>query len=376
MTQRNDAIDGLRGWLSISVCIYHGFLIPQGDSIYPIFFAPLTETASVWRKMLLQVINGDLAVNVFFVMSGAVLFGSLTGLARQRRPAALALDFTIRRVFRIYPAFIVVLLGFTAAYAALQWLFPGLFQLYFTTAQLLANLSLAKIVMYGASWTLQVEMAAIPFILLGFWAWRRTGEAGLVMFLAVALLARESAWLAGGLPNLQQRLFLFILGMLAIGPVGEAASRGLGDRSALAIPPLLILGASLVDYRAGLVSVFQGLLAALAIAALFHGRLPRIGRALGAPVSVFLGHISYAFYVINPVFLEFNRIVILRVFGWAPMGFWPDLALGVSATLCSIPLCVLCYRYVEVPGIRAGRLVFPALRFRAEQWLGIARSAA
>ena len=362
MSRRNEEIDGLRGWLSLSVCLYHGFLIPQGEGIFPIFFAPITQTASVYRKMILQILNGDLAVTVFFVMSGAVLFVSLAELSHKREKYGLALDFLIRRLFRIFPALIAALCVFWGSFWLLQSAFPRVFHVYFTPGQFLSNLSLLRISMYGVSWSLQVELEAVPFILLGFWLWRRAGDAALAIYLALALLARDAPWLTLNLTPLHDHLFLFVLGMLAVGPVGEATARRLHDRLLLAIPPITILGASLVDYRAEMVRPFQGLLAALFVAALLHGRAARIGDMLRGRSSQFLGRISYAFYVINPIFLEFNRAVILKVFGWSPSGFGAELLLGASATACAIPFSALCYRYVERPGIRAGRLVFPLLR--------------
>jgi peptidoglycan/LPS O-acetylase OafA/YrhL len=361
MTKRNEALDGLRGWLAVSVCLYHGFLIPQGNSIFPIFFAPLGETASIRRKMILQIINGDFAVCVFFIMSGAVLFGSLKGIARNRRPAAMAMDFSIRRIFRIYPAFIAALCLFGVALWTLGWLFPTIFHVYFNMRQFLSNLSLFKIAMYGASWSLQVELEAVPFLLLGFWIWYRSGDAGLVVYLAIAILARQAPWLTLNLPQLHENLFLFILGMLAIGPSGKALTEGIGDRVALAIPVIIIIGASIIDYRSAMVRPFQGLLATLFIAALLHGRLPLIGAALSTRLSQFLGHISYAFYVINPIFLEINRVVITQVLGWPSDEFLSELALGLSATMCSIPLSMICYRYVELPSIQMGKLAFPVV---------------
>ena len=361
MTKRNKALDGLRGWLAVSVCLYHGFLIPQGNSIYSIFFAPLGETASIPRKMLLQIINGDFAVCVFFIMSGAVLFGSLQSLARNERPASMAMDFSIRRIFRIYPAFVAALCLLGLAFWTLQWRFPTIFHVYFNLRQFLSNLSLLEIAMYGASWSLQVELEAIPFLLLGFWIWYRSGEAGLIIYLAVAILSRQAPWLTLNLPHLNENLFLFILGMFAIGPLGKAMTEGIGDRIALAIPPILIIGASIIDYRSEMVRPFQGLLATLFIAALLHGRLSLIGAALSARLSQFLGHISYAFYVINPIFLEINRVIIANVLRWRPDAFLSELVLGLSATMCSIPLSIVCYRYIELPSIRVGKHVFPVV---------------
>jgi peptidoglycan/LPS O-acetylase OafA/YrhL len=268
----------------------------------------------------------------------------------------------IRRLFRIFPALIVALCVFWGSYWLLQSAFPSVFHVYFTPGQFLSNLSLRRISMYGVSWSLQVELQAVPFILLGFWLWRRAGDAGLAVYLALALLARDAPWLTLNLTPLNDHLFLFVLGMLAVGPVGEAATRKLRDRGLLAIPLITILGASLVDYRAEMVRPFQGLLAALFVAALLHGRAARIGDMLRSRASQFLGRISYAFYVINPIFLEFNRTVIAKVFGLPPANFGSELLLGVSATACAVPLSALCYRHVELPGIRAGKRVFPLLR--------------
>jgi hypothetical protein len=47
----------------------------------------------------------------------------------------------------------------------------------------------------------------------------------------------------------------------------------------------------LVDYRAEMVLPFQGLLSALFVAALFHGRVVRITRVLRCRSSQFLGRI-------------------------------------------------------------------------------------
>jgi peptidoglycan/LPS O-acetylase OafA/YrhL len=37
------------------------------------------------------------------------------------------------------------------------------------------------------------------------------------------------------------------------------------------------------------------------------------------------------------------------------------VALGVSATLCSIPLSVICYHYFELPSIEAGKRAYPMM---------------
>jgi peptidoglycan/LPS O-acetylase OafA/YrhL len=361
LSRRNQALDGLRGWLSIVVCFYHGILIPQGQSIFLIFEAPLSQTTSIPRKMILEVINGDLAVSVFFVMSGAVLFGSLSTLVLKQKPVTLVLDFTLRRIFRLFPALIFALTTFAGAYLILESIFPQIFHVYFNLHQFFLNIFLLKIEVYGASWSLQVELEAVPYVLLGFWVWRRLGGYGLFLYLALALMASHAPWLTLNLPNLDQNLFLFVLGMLAIGPFGQAITRDINDRAVIMILIMLILGASVINYMDPMTRQFQGLIATIFVAALINGRLPVTGKWLSTALSQFLGRISYSFYVINPIFLEFIRPIIGHAPNWTGPTIWSELLLGASATICSIPLSALCYRYIEIPGIRAGKAAVPTL---------------
>lgn len=75
---------------------------------------------------------------------------------------------------------------------------------------------------------------------------------------------------------------------------------------------------------------------------------------------MFLGRISYSFYVINvPILLFFYQI--MTNLGWFGHGLLAQAILGVATTLCSIPLSVLCYHWVERPGIRLGKRIYPAL---------------
>ena len=53
-------------------------------------------------KAAIAIANGEAAVTIFFVLSGAVLFASL-----QRQPAPL--PFVVRRLFRIYPALVAAI---------------------------------------------------------------------------------------------------------------------------------------------------------------------------------------------------------------------------------------------------------------------------
>ena len=312
LNSRNKSLDGLRGWLALVVCIYHAFLIPEGEMIFPIFSAPIYQTQSVSYKILLSIFNGDLAVVIFFVMSGAVLFASIVHIDSKTDHVLITItDFTLKRLFRIYPVFIVSLLIFTGFYFLLQSIFPNVFHIYYGIRQLIYNMFLTKIDMYGASWSLQVEIEAIPFILLSYFVFRRFDLRGLLFLYALSLIAIKAPWITLNLPNLNQNFFLFLTGMLAAGAVGQVISTGMTDRSIGLCLVLLVSGTTLTTYTDDIVKIYQGILASIIISSLIFMRLPFWGTFLCRPISQFFADISYCFYALNPIFLELNRVVAL-----------------------------------------------------------------
>jgi peptidoglycan/LPS O-acetylase OafA/YrhL len=85
------------------------------------------------------------------------------------------------------------------------------------------------------------------------------------------------------------------------------------------------------------------LLAMLTFAAGWAWRRRRIPRWL-----VGLGTISYSIYLVHPVLLAISDGTIGR---WQQ----DNLALEVAFYVVLLPLCVLTYRWIEVPGQRWGR---------------------
>ena len=368
LTTRNKSLDGLRGWLSLVVCIYHGILIPEGEGIFVIFFAPLGQTTSIFYKILLQVLNGDLAVILFFVMSGSVLFSSLRhhDVEGFRGTLSMSSDFIVRRIFRIFPAFIFGVCFFFGSYLALQALFPNIFHVYFNFRQFIANLFLIKVSMYGISWSLQVELEAAPFILISYFIHRRFGLIGLLFSALTTLLVVNVQSFAIFFPNLPQNLFLFLFGMLAVGRIGKVIAAEMTDRTIIFACIWLVVGSSLVEYRDFGVRLFQGFISAVIVSSLIHSKLSSVRNFLNTPTSQFLGRISYSFYVLNPIFLEFNRVFIAHVMGWKTNTIYAEFFLGVSAVAFSIPVSILSHRFVELPGIKLGQKM---IQWRKSVWL-------
>lgn len=100
--KRLECLDGLRGVLAVYVMISH--MAP---------FAPLP----VWIAHPLS--HGGAAVDVFFILSGLVIIGSLDRFHYRARP------FLIARVARIYPVFLVVF-AFALLVHALPSALPGM----------------------------------------------------------------------------------------------------------------------------------------------------------------------------------------------------------------------------------------------------------
>ncbi|HDR8964414.1 TPA: acyltransferase [Burkholderia vietnamiensis] len=106
---RNTQLDGLRGWAALSVAIYHGINIPSQAAHEALMLPMQAQTSSyaIATKFLVATFNGSLAVVIFFVLSGKVLLESLMR-SRKSMPES-SIDFTIKRILRIYPPLWVAL---------------------------------------------------------------------------------------------------------------------------------------------------------------------------------------------------------------------------------------------------------------------------
>ncbi len=108
---RNHQLDGLRGYAALAVVFFHSiFFDPtMAGRVLGRDFSELKDWYDLLAKLLLIIFNGQTAVVIFFILSGAVLFESL----RQREKGSISSvvgKFLIRRFFRIYPALVVCLL--------------------------------------------------------------------------------------------------------------------------------------------------------------------------------------------------------------------------------------------------------------------------
>lgn len=171
-------VDGLRGMASLSIVLFHCFygvlfLLKDFDRIST-FAAQLPP----WLGFLA---NTDKAVDVFFMVSAYLLGGALMR-ETDRNGAIAARDFYIRRLFRIYPLFLLGL----AVYALGN---PGLaarniiYNLLF-----IDNFQMKNIIPVGWSLSIEMQFYLILPLLMG-WLMRMPGQDGLRILQALFALS-------------------------------------------------------------------------------------------------------------------------------------------------------------------------------------------
>lgn len=307
------------------------------------------------------------AVQFFFVLSGFVLTASL----ERGFPPCLrtAWQFAISRVFRIYPGIIVTVLLFDAWY-----LLTGLTidVLYYDPVLIFNNMALLSVAMNGVMWSIQVELLATPAIFLAFILARKIGRLAVVAFALVLLLLAFQEWwlklipLPGGIPRTKY-FYVFILGS-----VGFYYGRSIVER----IPPrhllmwivvaLVIVFTCSLDWAPEYWAIHTdyahlglSLASTVLVVIVAFGGCNITKGWLNSPFSRLFGRVSYSFYLLHPLSLTVLWHMPGTWLGAAVNAGVPPSVLLLSVWIISsaaiLPLAMLCYRYVELPGIELGR---------------------
>ena len=316
-------IDALRGLAAVSVMLFH--YTTRIAELYPMGAVPLFSAP-----------HGHYGVNLFFIISGCVIFMTLQQTTRP-------MDFVVSRFSRLFPAYWAAV-----AVTFLVTLFLGLPGKTVTAWQALANLGMVHNLfgvphVDGVYWTLEVEL----FFYAGMFALYRSGQLGRIhTALWLMLAARLSyhlalTWFGVDLP---WRIYKFlILGYIPWFAIGISIYLCLSPRRdtdkarslAVIVGSLLLL--ALVDSVA--VAALTAAMAALVWAAASR-RLPWLSH----PVMVWLGTISYTLYLLH------------ENIGWAlqlqlrDLGVSRDLAI-LCAMALSLLLATLLTRWVEQPAM-------------------------
>lgn len=314
--------------------------------------------------------KGYLAVDLFFLLSGFVLthvYHDTCG----RYGNGKAWDFFKARIARLYPLHLFVLGLFvmtTLTVRAIHYLATGTFQTIplegaRSLSALLANLFMLQGLQASTlswnypAWSISVEFAAY-----------------LVFPLALPLI-----WQAG--PRLRTLLTLAILG--AIGWLSWLTRSDFnqwdGPLALLRCLPEFLLGALIYHaYRNGrgvraLATDAAGLGLAAALLVLLHIGAPdpvivllfaalivalvantgRIGVALNAKALVWLGEVSYAFYLIHGFVQEATMWILAHGFGVGDrlvLSAGGSMALTATMIAATLVFAALAHRHIEIPG--------------------------
>lgn len=357
MSGRIQSLDGIRGYAAFCVLVYHAILAFDGGMIQRVLHKPFVEMTTaydLWAKLWLTLLSGEAAVILFFLLSGCVLILSLEKDFARHPPLRTAIAFAVRRELRIYPAAIVCVLGIYAAVSVHYWLDPSI-PFPFTPGMALSNMLLYSPDVNGASWTLTIEMLAVPFLIVAGYLMHRFGWPVLLGFLAFCVLARSESTLFFGSELLAQHLYYFAFGCL----VPYAASRRAAEFAArigwlplllgfLFVRPLLPFGFKILLLQAALGFLF--------LALIYHRPPPRLNAFLLRPISQFFGRISYGFYLWHALFIT---MVIRLSYPYPEFNARHAVELGLLVSVPGVVITAwlgdLSERYVERPGITLGR---------------------
>jgi peptidoglycan/LPS O-acetylase OafA/YrhL len=307
-------------------------------------------------RILTALSNGVGAVVIFFVLSGFVLARSLDANSDPVR-------FFRNRIFRLFPAamFVVTLL------TALHWLF-GIYVGYeasFDVADVILNLLMIKSDINGIMWSMTVECAATPLILVSVWLFHRHGERPLWIVVAV-LLGLSSfgrySHLLGGFTTLAP-LYAFVVGVLIhFRGAGIASLIGARLRTA-SIVAMVIFCFCATRTQSALVLMLECLSAATLVVLVAYRPTAGLFVPLDYKLSRFYGKISYSFYLLHLLgILLAGRMLAFFDF---PLAALPISAATIFLTLVSIlittPAAYLSWRFVEVPAIKLAKNRRPGL---------------
>ena len=326
----NRPLTALRGLAAVWVVLHHaelGWSLPAGRTLHDVL------------------LFGQLAVDVFFVLSGFIM-------ARVYRDLRWhgAGRFALRRLSRIYPLHVCVMLALALSALLSERLRSGSTHPWgdFLPDLLLLNPLLQLPPAWNPpSWSAGVELCCYLLFLPLAFLLRQLPRPALPAFALIAALsvATVQAHFAGttvGVGAVLRGLSGFTLGaaLAACPPLAPRRWTPLLASAALVAATVLLDPVATALAAAALVTV----LGAPAV------RLRPVERALASPALVWLGQISFSIYLLHvPLLVQFGRLPPVRTMLQSPAGAWGAVA---AFMLVLLPLATLTHRYIEQPARR------------------------
>lgn len=330
-TTRFKELDALRGIAALWVVLFHYLL--RYDQIYHGVEPPLFGG--------LPIPDGLYAVNLFFTISGFVIFMTL-------RHCTGAADFIVSRFSRLYPAYWAAI----ALTSAMLFVLP-LPDQHFSLSRILVNLTMVQQYVFvdhvdGSYWSLTYELAyyAIMLVLYLTGLIRRI-ETVCWVWLAVTLTATLLADIGFPTPYRLQLLLItpsaqfFIAGIMFYLARHEGYTR---NRVLLLAACLLAAYVTDPDEPAVVYAALSFIVFHLAIT----GRLTRLA---ASPVLQWLGAISYPLYLIH-------QIIGYRIIATLLENDVPRPLVIVIVLSVVLALATLLSRTIERPAMRLIRQTY------------------
>lgn len=371
-------LESLRGIAAATVCVFHviNLQYAPGAQFVP-FDAPSGISPSVALAWVLRAAaNGHAAVIFFFVLSGYVLRLSL---ARRGHGSGIRpWHFICTRLFRLYPAIFVALTLYVGLFWMTGWTHSTFGAESFRTAHILRNFLLVEIGIIPPMWTLQLELLALPLILLGFALDRRFGLPALAVLCGITIvLSFDGRWNTALQPVIMTLapMHAFVIGMLV--PTAGPLLRRLTTGWATALFGLSVVLLLAVGVEIGTLNEWGLLLTSILSSALIafcaYGPPMAARTWLLRPGMRLLGRVSYSFYLLHGIAVYAAAAVAPRLAPVIAAGVPPPIVgalLAAIAVLLTIPGAILLHRFVELPGIVLGRRVFDLIDRRQASTVG------
>jgi peptidoglycan/LPS O-acetylase OafA/YrhL len=368
-------LDHLRGVAILAVLLFHTLGLVFGYDVLPWrgWFRDFSAAESFWYFLPLSI--GNIGVPIFFVVSGFCIHLSFQSQGKQWG------NFISRRIFRIYPAYLVALLFFTVLYGQ-YFRLDSSSQVLWT--QLLSHLFLVHNFqnatiggINGSFWSIAIEAQLYLLYPALLWlvaklGWRRT----LGLLAGMEILIRGTWGLVDTLET-TDTLLKAIAWKLAVSPLGYWFSWSLGAWLAEAhlkqqpLPfaktsPLWWVGLASLSYFVKPLDSFRFLIFAVATAVTIRQFLGEAEPKFTAPKAALallkkIGLWSYSLYLIHQPLLQIYAYAL----NWAVPAETRSVPvawlLNVTAWLPIMVFSILLYELIELPGIAWGkRLIQPA----------------
>jgi peptidoglycan/LPS O-acetylase OafA/YrhL len=339
------ALTGVRGVAAFIIVLYHfGNVHLYSGAIWAYFKVP----------------HGYLPVDLFFILSGfviALVYRDAFDIA----PFANYLEFWIKRVARLYPAYVVISVLYLVKIAlGLSGDTLDRFSRFDVIGNILmlTGWGLHVHPVIGVSWAASAEMGSYVLapVLIIFIVRRNIvfGIIGVALSLA-AIYSIEASGLgaSGPLDVVSGDSFYPLLRAIAGFALGQAIFRFSGS---LRPPPMIVqdLLVVLIPLAIGVAAVFCSddlpvylLFIPLVGVLSYDGRLAQL--LFGNKFIHDLGVISYSLYLLHPLFVSF-AVRASRYFGASESSYL------ISTVICIATIWLLSklsYRFVEMPGRRA-----------------------